>query len=795
MATIWRVEKLYCEVLNQQDGTVIAHWQFDTGTTTDKFDVWWEYWNTTTKTWVLYQSSTSSDKWERYKSGEWFQNVWTPDDAPTSTHVRCYVRPWATRDSNGNLRWTSGGAYTKSIPNPKWENLNAEFKEPPELDLDYYESGSFRFSWSTPPVLAKHIVIYRQEDGAGDYKKFKTYSVSANHPSITLAVGKRYRFKARWSIDSNAKTLSNASLATESVFGRPARPTKLACSMVSCNAESGSVKLSWLDSGKSGDGYHIEYADHSDAWSGHSSDIQEDDSYTGAPNAKGENWCTIAGLEPGKKYWFRLKRTESRAEEHYAQSYYAEVKANAYTVACRVGTTPTAPTLGLVAASVDVDTPLLLSWTHNCEDGSPQTAYQLQTKVGSGSWASRSTGTTMSSYTFTPSAIASDGNTVYWRVRTKGGMDTGGNSDWSPWSATGKFVAYANPSPTIAVDDMESYPLEISIATPTTGAANAAERCVCQILAAEDHEYVGPDGETRYVAQGDVVWSNEHVFGDTTEYELSLMPQDVIFHQGITYTVTATVITRLGMVGSAEPADFVCDVTMADITGCDCEATFDPQSLASTVHPLCTDGPGGQLRDGLTLSVWRVTPDGTELVAEGMPNDGAALCVDPHPTFGSCTYRVVALDEATGSVGFADATFGWKGPGIVIQWDETFEEPSNDMDGVAFSGHRIVLPYNIDVSEQWDKESSLNEWAGRKHPVSRYGTQRGHTATWSCDIPKFGGLTQTNEVRLLAAHMGDCHVREPYGSGYTAHVQVSGVSYANTDGAVHVSLAVTRVEE
>lgn len=193
--------------------------------------------------------------------------------------------------------------------------------------------------------------------------------------------------------------------------------------------------------------------------------------------------------------------------------------------------------------------------------------------------------------------------------------------------------------------------------------------------------------------------------------------------------------------------------------------------------------------------MWRVTTDGAELVLDNMPNDGTVFCVDPHPTFGECVYRVVAVDDSTGAVGYSDSVFNWKGPGIVIQWEESFdEEPSNDSEGLAYSGHRVVLPYNIDVSEQWQKQSSLNEWAGRKYPVTRYGTQRGHTATWSCDIVRYNGLPQTNEVRKLAAYMGDCHVREPYGSGYWAHIQVSDISYAHAESAVHVTFAVTRVE-
>lgn len=801
MATIWKVRKLKCEVLNQQDGTVIAHWQFDTGTTTDRFGVWWEYWNTTTRTWVLYESSVSSDKWENYQSGQWFQSVWTPDDAPTSTKVRCYVRPWATKDSNGNYRWKSGGAYSNQIKNPKLTNLQADFMVAPDLDLDYYQDGIYRFTWDSPPTLATHIIVYMEENGSGKFNKLKTYSVTANQPTVhpysdnrtRFATGGKFRFRAEWSMDKNGDNTSNMSLITTTFFARPCAPTNLACSLVSCDANEGQVKVSWKDSGYSGNSYRIEYSEYADAWDNHVADIDSVD-WDGAPSG-GANACTVPGLEPGKRYYFRVKRLESRAEDYYQESAYATVGPKDYTVSCVVGTRPVAPTLGIIPLSVDMNEPLTLSWTHNSEDGSAQTAYELRASVSGGAYSTISTGTTSMSHVITPNSIAGDGDVISWQVRTKGGLDTGSATDWSPWSAVGTITAYAIPAPTITVSDMDSYPLEIGISTPVASAANAAERCVVQVLSAEDYETVMPDGETGYVTQGDVIWSGEHVFGEETSFDVSLMPQDAIFSEGITYEVHATVITKLGMVGDATPATFSCDITDSAIYGCDCEATFDRQTLAATIMPTCTDGPDGSLTSGLTLSVWRVTPDGTELVSDGLPNDGTAVCVDQHPTFGSCTYRVVAMDDQTGGIGFSDATFSWRGPGVVIQWDESFTEPSNGSEGVIYSGHRLVLPYNIDVTEQWDKESSLNEWAGRKHPVSRYGTQRGHTATWACDIRKLGGLPQTNEVRTLASYMGDCHVREPYGSGYRAHVQVSGVSYAHADGAVHVSLSVTRVEE
>lgn len=800
MATIWRVQNLFCETLNQQDGTVIAHWQFDTGTTTDTFAVWWEYWNTTTGTWVLYESSARTDKWETYKSGQWFQSVWTPDDAPTSTHVRVYVRPWATKDSNGYYRWTSGGAYSKKIVNPKWQNLHAEALEPPDFGVEYYENQYYRLTWPTAPEMDTHIIVYIQKDNTGNmssvkFDKWKTLGVNAKADSklFTLGAGHRYRFRAAWSI--GGKTAGSMSEATETLFGRPNRPYKLTCRAVSYDQDGGSVRLDWHRTGYSGNGYTLEYSDKANAWSDNL-DRQTQD-FEGNHSGDGDFHYTIGGLEVGKKWYFRLKRTESRAEEYYATSWYARVgndpnnEKAAVTVSCYVGATPTAPTPGLTPTTVDIDEAVTLTWTHNCEDGSAQSAWQLQAKVGSGSYSTVSSGTGETSYDLLPSSIASDGNRVYWRVRTKGA-----GSSWSPWSAAKSFRAYSKPVPSVSVtDDMQSYPLEITLYAGSSS-GNAPERCVISILAGEDHERIGADGETVNVVADDVIWSGEHAFAfGETSYSVSLMPQDVLLSEGISYVVTGTVVTRLGMVGEAEPADLTCNVTMNAIYGCDCDAELDGESMAATIRPRCTNGPGGALTQGVTLSVWRVTPDGTELVADGMANDGNALCVDRHPTFGSCTYRVVAVEDATGAVGSNDSTFSWKGPGIVIQWEESFEEPTPDIDGTHYSGHRLVLPYNVDVSEQWQKESSLNEWAGRKHPVSRYGTQRGHTASWSCDIPKLRGLDQTNEVRRLAEYMGDCHVREPYGSGYMAHVQVTNVSYAHADGAVHVTMSVTRVEE
>lgn len=793
MATVWKVEGLYVSVLDQGDGTVIAHWKFNTGTTTDHFNVFWEYWNTTNNMWVLASESGASvptSSYETYDNVKWFQTTWSPSGAAeTSTKLRIYVDPVPKSGS----KWSHGGVYSKPITNPKWTNLHGEALEPPSYDIDWY-GDQIRMNATNAPTLSKYIVYYSARDG-GSFAKFKESTI--NTPVITTpSDGHYYQFQARWML-ADKKTVGAATLPSEIFYGRPMRPTNLTARVVACDAESGSVRLDWKDSGKTGDKYIVEWSTDPNAWDNHE-DVESSEA-PGQPDASGNGWRTIGGLEPGDTYWFRVKRGESKAEDAYEWSDYACVGKNGktYQVSCVMGTKPTAPTLGQVPSSAPVDDPLTLSWTHNSEDGSAQTAYEVQ--VNTGSWVQLSTGTTEQFVTFTPASMGfADGSTVQWRVRTKGALDTGSSDDWSPWSATGSVAVWAKPSSTIYVPDpVESLPLDMRLDVGATSAGNRPTRFWLTVASDEPYEAIGPDGDPMWVAEGETVWSGEAVPGDegctTGGWDISLSVVDIRLFSGISYVVSGGCYTAQGLRSEATPTTFVADIGQTAIDGCDADVTFDKVTMSATIMPRCTDGPDGELLDGVTLSVWRLG-DPNEKVGEWLANDGYATCLDPHPTFGTCVYRIVATDMGTGAQGSSDVTLTTTAPGIVIQWDEEWGDPENSSEGVSFSGQRLVLPFNVDVTEQWTKQSSLNEWAGRKSPVSRYGTQRGHTATWTCSVNRFKGLDQVNAVRKLATHMGDVYVREPYGSGYWAHVDVGSLGAAHGDPAVQISLNVTRVE-
>lgn len=202
--------------------------------------------------------------------------------------------------------------------------------------------------------------------------------------------------------------------------------------------------------------------------------------------------------------------------------------------------------------------------------------------------------------------------------------------------------------------------------------------------------------------------------------------------------------------------------------------------------------------EGVTLAVYRREFDGsyTEL-GKDIDNLKNTYITDPHPALDYARYRIVATTQSTGAVSYYDVPaypIGEKA--IIIQWDEdwtTFDVQSDDpLSQPPWSGSLLRLPYNVDVSDNYDTDVSLVEYAGRKRPVSYYGTQLGETSTWNTVVAKSDEET-IYALRRLAIWPGDVYVREPSGTGYWANVTVS-FSQKHCDVTVPVTLSITRVE-
>lgn len=198
------------------------------------------------------------------------------------------------------------------------------------------------------------------------------------------------------------------------------------------------------------------------------------------------------------------------------------------------------------------------------------------------------------------------------------------------------------------------------------------------------------------------------------------------------------------------------------------------------------------------LAVYRREFDGsfTELATM---LDGAinTAITDPHPALDYARYRIVAISKTTGAVGYADLPgVPVNGKAVIIQWNEAWSsfEATNEsyFAEPTWTGSMLKLPYNIDVSDNANPEVELVQYIGRKHPVTYYGTQRGHKSTWNVTIPKNDEETLYG-LRRLSMWMEDVYVREPSGSGYWANIKVS-FSQKHKDLTIPVTLSVTRVE-
>jgi hypothetical protein len=202
--------------------------------------------------------------------------------------------------------------------------------------------------------------------------------------------------------------------------------------------------------------------------------------------------------------------------------------------------------------------------------------------------------------------------------------------------------------------------------------------------------------------------------------------------------------------------------------------------------------------EGISLAVYRREFDGSyTLLAEGIDNTKNTFVTDPHPALDYARYRIVATDDSTGAISYYDMPgFPIGEKAVIVQWNEdwsNFDVTNNDpLSQPSWSGSLLRLPYNIDVSDSYSADVSLVEYAGRRRPVTYYGTQLGESSTWNVAIDKEDEETLYG-LRRLAVWPGDVYVREPSGTGYWANVSVS-FSQKYNDLTIPVTLAIKRVE-
>lgn len=559
-----------------------------------------------------------------------------------------------------------------------------------------------------------------------------------------------------------------------------------------------SVQVSW-DAVDTATGYEVEYTTkkiYFDAASSEVTSVKVTDAVT---------YAIVTGIASGEEYFFRLRATNSEGE-----SSWTEIKSIV------IGKPPAAPTTWSSTTTAITGESVNMYWVHNAEDGSDQTYATIELYIDNLATPityvlDNNSVTENDDLSYTPlteedrkngrtnsctlkTSKYNEGTSIKWRIRT-----AGITKEFGEWSIQREITVNAPPTLELsvtdidgnAVDTLTSFPFYINaIPGPKTQIPIGYH---VNISSDEQYETVDNMGNPKIVNIGDSVYSKYFDISDPLLLEMT--PDFVSLENNINYTITCMVSMNSGLTAE-ESSSFNVSWSVVPYEP-DIEIGIDSDTYSAYISPYCFDAEGNNITD-VSLSIYRREFDGsfTE-IATSIETDTNTYIVDPHPSLDYARYRVVATSKITGSISYYDPPgYPIGGKEAVIQWDEAWSNfDTNDegeLETPPWSGSMLKLPYNIDVSESNSSDVSLIEYAGRKHPVTYYGTQLGNSATWNLEIPKDDKETLYG-LRRLARWMGDVYVREPSGSGYWANISVS-FSQKHCELTIPVSLNISQVE-
>lgn len=772
-----KVSKLGIKRQKGADGTLYATWAFGNKDVAS-YEVKWEY--------------TTGNK---YKSGKvvWFEGAIntvkikqaTYSIPSNATNVRVNVKPVAKTKTEKkkevplfNGKWTKAAVFyiaTKTLPNvpPSPEVSITGLKLTTSID-NYVIAGGF---------ATKIIFEVIQNDKSR--VKTLTCGLTRGHAAgtYTVTAGKYYKVRAR------AQNKNGYSAWTDYTSNEYPYPAKISAKPTAKVYAEDALRFYWKKADGS-TGYEVQYCDDKTKFD-RSGDVQSDRQDLTTLNR------IISGLAPGITWYFRVRGYNDSGDGGWSPIG-----------SVILGSKPSPPTTWTYMSIAKPTEAIRLNWTHNSEDGSDQKYRRVHVEVVRGDVATPTIyeNSTLNQYIVinnstypTNPAPLQDGDVINWKVATKGVYNA-----WSDYSTVRTIRIHAAPSLGISIASADTsgdvpvvsqYPLEVSLAA---GPASQSVLSMTVSIAADSYYYEDMDnGESRAVSPGDVIFTKNIDNPESNTVTLSLTPGDVHLEPEQSYILTATVGMNTGLSVTkkyAFKASFDEDpyVPMAEIF-------INDETLSASIRPYCADDYGNPTNEEGTMNVYRREYDGTFTPIEtGILIKDRVTVVDPHPSLDFARYRITARNAQTGQISYNDMPGVPTGEtAVIIQWDEvwrTFDvnDSPDEEDEPQWSGHMLRLPYNIDVSDNFDQDVELVEYIGREYPVSYYGTQKGHTSTWKVDIRKTDADT-LYLIRRLARYSGDVYVREPSGTGYWAQIKVS-YSLTHKNPTVPVTFNITHVD-
>ena len=520
-------------------------------------------------------------------------------------------------------------------------------------------------TWTLPSTTYTRMRLQRLVDGStvGAEWTFSADSGVLSYTDTGTAAAHSYTYRIRLELvpeAGEAYTLVSEWTTSSATYNTPAAPTAIS----GARTGASTVRVTLTNTATTSTGVEVQASTSSTDWSG---------AITTAASGAGVTSVDVTGL--GGTYYFRARNTRGSIA-----SSWSPVSDPVVTLVAPNPPTLTSPSSG-AALNYSQSTTAALTWVHNPIDGSAQTAAQVQYSTDGGStWTTESV-TTAQSYTLTLTQLV--GQTVTWRVRTKGAA-----ADYSGWSSTRTFTVYPEPTLTIVLTD---------------GNGNVVTNSHMADMPL-NYQITATDGYTSFASGSvSIAGFSEAVTSSLTG---SIEPSEVLLDNQTTYTFQATIQMTSGLQSSA---------TVTVTTDYD-----DPQAATLAV----TDADGIEtLTVGLdpvqigetaaeSISVYRVTDGVSVLLASGL-SAGATITDRYAPLNKPYIYRVRTY-SAGGAARSTD-----------------FERTITTSSWMVISGDRIARGV-------WNPQGSLSfarpektrvQYIGRTYPVSYDGNALSQTAT------------------------------------------------------------------
>ena len=805
---------------------VFAQWDF-TKDHIKHFRCRWEVYGawtagSSTQTWYRPSETTTTDVDDdsaKYPD-TYCYSTFTADER--ATKVRFQVLPVAQNKKNSDKPYWKEGSGKDDVAWSDWSEYDFSNNPPltpptPSVTIDRIVDDQKLImtiaSIDPADIEANHVQFQIAKDNVSNIYTSGNIAIATNQVSCEhkVSYGSKYKVRAR-SVNSKGKE-SSWSDYSENVETAPLAPEAiLDCSRHERSDGTKYVRIEWTPVANATN-YVVEYVTNL-------SDFENSSGQVGSvETSEGKSFIEIFGLDSesntGKTYFFRIRSKNSAGTGPYVGP-----------VELTIGETPAAPTTWSSADSVFRGEPLELHWIHNSKDNSKQTYAQLSVNVNGTGWETftfknttgPTTGERIDHDVFKYGTACSYKGEMYvlldtesrlwssaeiqWKVRTAGITKTFSDIDWSiertvriyekplmelsvtgsDWSDSTDMIRVLTQFPFYirAKVLLDSYAIQHPVGYHLHVVSNS------------EYETIDETGVSKTVRSGDVIYSK---YLDTSNVlNVEMTAADIDLESGITYTVRCVADMSTGL-AIEQFCDF--EVVWTDPGYfLDADIRVSDETLAAIIQPYCQDVDGNYVRD-VTMSVYRRDYDGTLTeIASGIANRGTAVS-DPHPALDYARYRIVARDNNTGSISFFDKIGTKVGcTSVVIQWDEEWEpfdlQEDNFADGLAYSGSRVILPYNVSITDDRKRDVALVNYAGRERPVSYHGVKISESSSWTTEIPK-SDVDTIYALRKLSLWDGNVYVREPSGMGFWATVEVKfNVKYDSL--TIPVTLSVTRVE-